>query len=295
MLRRSPSPRVFPLRRRLAREVKKPAIAVRLFRARFRVARLLAEAEPPERPLFAALLKTLRLESTAEERAWMRRIEGLLRPARSSDETVERLLYLGEPATPDEARVVSGRLGDWCRGGTRHRFWGRLLLNLVRELRPGSCLELGTAFGMTAMYQAAGLALNGAGTLVSLEGDPAAADRARQHAETLGLRNLQVVVGRFDDTLDAVLAERAPIDFFFYDADKREGQMAAYVDRVLPYLAPRAVVVMDDIHWSDGMERSWRRVEADPRIAVSIDLLGYGLCLVDPELPGKRAYSIPIG
>jgi hypothetical protein len=71
--------------------------------------------------------------------------------------------------------------------------------------------------------------------------------------------------------------------------------MAAYVDRVLPNLAPRAVVVMDDIHWSDGMERSWRRVEADPRIAVSIDLLGYGLCLVDPELPGKRAYSIPIG
>jgi hypothetical protein len=52
---------------------------------------------------------------------------------------------------------------------------------------------------------------------------------------------------------------------------------------------------MDDIHWSDGMARSWQRVAADPRISVSLDLRSVGLCLVDPGLTGKRAYSIPIG
>jgi predicted O-methyltransferase YrrM len=111
----------------------------------------------------------------------------------------------------------------------------------------------------------------------------------------LGLRNVNVVVGRFDDTLPPVLSERAPIDFLFYDADKREGQMALYLEHVLPYLAARATIVIDDIHWSESMQRSWQRVSADPRVKVVIDLHGYGICLLDPALTGGQTLSLRIG
>ena len=37
------------------------------------------------------------------------------------------------------------------------RIWARFLMRLVGELAPRSCIELGTGFGISAMYQAAAL------------------------------------------------------------------------------------------------------------------------------------------
>ena len=65
---------------------------------------------------------------------------------------------------------------------------------------------MGTAVGISAAYQAAALALNGRGTFTTLEGAEPLADIARDNLRRLGLGMVEVVVGRFEDTLDAVLA-----------------------------------------------------------------------------------------
>ena len=54
-------------------------------------------------------------------------------------------------------------------------------MRLVRELRPHSCLELGTGVGVSAGYQAAAMELNGVGRLLTLDGS-ADGRRSRRRA-----------------------------------------------------------------------------------------------------------------
>lgn len=51
--------------------------------------------------------------------------------------------------------------------------WCLLLMQLVRELAPRFCVELGTAFGISTAYQATAPELNGSGKLATFEGSAA--------------------------------------------------------------------------------------------------------------------------
>jgi hypothetical protein len=43
------------------------------------------------------------------------------------------------------------------------------------------------------------------------------------------------------------------------------------------------VLVLDDIHWSRGMEEAWEQVKAHPRVTVTIDLYNMGLVFLRSE------------
>ena len=64
------------------------------------------------------------------------------------------------------------------------------------------------------------LSLNKAGKIVTIEGAKTLAKYAEQNIETIGLENVRVVAGRFQDVLDEVLNESRPVDFAFIDGDK---------------------------------------------------------------------------
>lgn len=78
-------------------------------------------------------------------------------------------------------------------------------------------IELGAAIGLSGAYQASALRLNGAGRLTTLEGDPTLARIARETHQRLGLDNVDVVEGRFDDTLGPVLKAIGPLEYAFVD------------------------------------------------------------------------------
>ena len=98
-----------------------------------------------------------------------------------------------------KGRVITKAIGDACKTSKSH-FWSFLLFKLIREFKPSTCLELGTALGISACYQAAALKLNQAGNLTTLEGADSLALIAKQHFQALGLDNVRVVIGRFQDT-----------------------------------------------------------------------------------------------
>ena len=170
-----------------------------------------------------------------------------------------------------------------ARVSSIHRPWGTFLLRLVRELRPHSCLELGAAIGISAAYQAAGLNLNGAGVLRSIERSPNFAAAARELLAGLGLEGTEVIEGEIDDVLEDVMTMAAPVDLVFLDAGKRREQLLLQVELLLPHLAPTATLVMDDVHWSREMTRAWRELRSHPRIGLSADLWRLGVCRLQPR------------
>ena len=152
------------------------------------------------------------------------------------------------------------------------RVWCLMLFRLVRELEPRECLELGTAFGISGSYQAAGLERNGEGRLTTLEGSEDWASHARETFEELGLaERVDLRVGPIAESLPALTGSAGPFDFAFIDAEHQEEATLEEFDAVLPMLASGAVVVIDDVNWKpvrDAFGRLARHERVSRAVAV---------------------------
>jgi predicted O-methyltransferase YrrM len=254
--------------------------------------------EAVARSLRAALSQV----SMPEERGWIDRIEKLRNDLNVSDKAIVRIDYgAGSPgeqrtaAEMDAGVDVQDTLGRVSKAVSKPPFWCLVLFKLLRTLQPRSCVEMGTAVGISAAYQAAALRLNGRGTLTTLEGAGSLADIARSNLEQLGLGDVEVVVGRFRDTLTGVLSSRQPVDYVFVDGHHDEQATLAYFETMHPFLAEKALLVFDDIAWSADMKRCWQAIVNDRRVTTAVDLGPVGLCIVGGAPTRQRRFSIPLG
>jgi predicted O-methyltransferase YrrM len=263
--------------------------------------RLGTDERGEHRWLWAALLATLDGELPPEERQWVERIEGLRRTLCASRTVVSRVDYgardprmqlTDEAMYQGETRTAT--IGETCRTASNPFRSALLLFKLIRAFRPRLCLELGTSLGITAAYQAAALSLNGAGRLVTLEGADTIAALARENLSGLGLTNVTVVVGRFQDTLEGVLREHHPIDYAFVDGHHDEHATVRYFRQILPALAPKAMLVFDDIEWNAGMRRAWKAIAADSSVALAINLAAMGVCVLDRSSARRPEIRWPV-
>jgi predicted O-methyltransferase YrrM len=266
----------------IIRKVKKSFITPRQIRS------LAASGDVQVAGVGKALLDLIdrRLEPAAQQ--WISKIESVRNETNSSIQVVEVPDYGAggseDTRSEDEMRrgiVCTQVVGEACRNYSKEPLWAEMLFHIIRQLKPVSCIEMGACLGISGGYQAAALELNGAGQLVTLEGAPSFAQIAGNNLKKLGLgHRARVVVGRFHDTLDGVLAETKPVDCCFIDGHHDEAATIEYFDRVLPYLAPRAVLLFDDIRWSPGMLRAWTKIYSDSRVQASFDLGKIGICLL---------------
>ncbi|MCA9783639.1 MAG: class I SAM-dependent methyltransferase [Candidatus Cloacimonetes bacterium] len=186
--------------------------------------------------------------------------------------------------------VVSKRRISSIAAVSKPPFWASILFKLVRRLEPQTIVELGTCVGISAAYQASAQKLNQRGKLFSLEGAESLATISRETLGGLGISNSEVVLGPFHQTLMPVLEEHAPIDFFFNDGHHDHDAVLEYFEKSLPFLAGDAVMVFDDISWSDGMRQAWKEIVADPRIRFSLDLRSIGVVVISAERGTKTHY-----
>lgn len=263
----------------------------------------LASLSHPAGPKLARAIRAVTVGgSSAEERDWAARIEALRRELLASTEELEIVDYgavePGMDVTSDEmytGRVVHRRVGEICKSASKPPQWAFLLLELVRAFEPKQGVELGTSLGISASYEAAGMQLNGDGRLTTLEGAAAVAERARRNFEQLGLADrIEVVVGRFQDTLDPVLARVGPVDYAFVDGHHDRDATIAYFEQLAPHLAPEALLVFDDISWSSGMADAWSSIRSDPRVTLSVDLFKVGICVVGGARPERQRFTVAI-
>ncbi len=257
-------------------------------KTRREIAHLRSEGSKASKLLANAISATLKSYVSAEENVYINRIESLRTELNASSAEIVVTDYgAGAPScrlTAEgmyQGRVTTIAVRNVCQHASKSRRWGLLLFKLVREFRPSACLELGTALGISAAYQAAALELNHHGRIVTLEGAESLALLARENLEKLGLEEASVRIGLFQDTLEEVLFECAPVDFAFIDGHHDEHATLAYFEQIFPFLSEGAVLVFDDISWSQGMRRAWTTIAADERIKVCVDLFKLGICIIE--------------
>ena len=121
---------------------------------------------------------------------------------------------------------------------------GRFLQLLVLATGARRVLEIGTFSGYSALSMAAGLPPDG--RIVTCEIDPRHAEVARRFvAQSASSERVDIRLG---PALDTVAGLDGPFDLVFIDADKTN--YANYYEAVLPKLADRGLIVVDNTLWS---------------------------------------------
>ncbi len=156
--------------------------------------------------------------------------------------------YVEDHTTAPEPRMT--RLADETReslpapGMLTGAVEGRLLEMLVWATGASRVLELGTYSGYSALSMAA--ALGEGGRIVTCEVSPEHAAFAQRHIDASPYaERIDVRVG---PALDTVATLEGPFDLVFIDADK--GGYHDYYKAVVPLLAARGLIVVDNTLWS---------------------------------------------
>lgn len=212
----------------------------------------------------------------AEEHAWLDRIAAHREKLASG--------AIAESAARDprelDAQTRNAEAADACLWMSLPPLLGSLLMRLVRELAPQSCLELGTGFGVSASYQAAALDLNGSGSLISLDVEDMVRI-ARPALADIGLgERTELRGGMIEQTLTGAVTDAAPLDFALLDADHTERGTLAAFEALLPAVGEGGVLVFDDINWTGEMRRAWHAVRAHPRVRNTVAVRRLGLAII---------------
>jgi len=148
-----------------------------------------------------------------------------------------------------------------------------LIYVLVRHLKPEAVLETGVYYGGNTAFLLAGLHRNGKGCLVSID-LPDSAIRAGVSANTAQRHPLVgdselyepkmkpgFIVPEYlkahwefveGDSISTIPTRTEKFDLYLHDSDHSMGFLTAEAEAAWPKLAQDAVVVVDDIDWSNG-------------------------------------------
>lgn len=184
---------------------------------------------------------------------------------------------------------VNRTIGQIARFTAISESSGKRLFRLVNWLKPKTMLELGTALGLSTLYQAAGAPK---ARFVSIEGHPELAAMARRQMDMLGYPLVKIVNGRFAEVLPSVLTTLQTIDYVLIDGDHRLESTLQYFNSCLPFLHSESVIVVADIYWSREMEQAWKSVKEHPRVSLSLDLFDLGILFFRTDRPQPEHFSI---
>ncbi len=181
---------------------------------------------------------------------------------------------------PKHAAMLFRLARDIARSALKAPKHAAMLFRLARYFQPAHVLELGTSFGISTLYLARGA---DDGSVVTIEGCPQTQGISLQHFERLKQRNITPVLGSFRSKLPDVLQGMERLDMVFIDGHHAKEPTLDYFEQCLSKAHNDTVLVLDDIHWSAGMEEAWAAIKENPRVSVTIDLYDMGLVFLRKE------------
>lgn len=143
---------------------------------------------------------------------------------------------------------------------------GRFLRLMVASSGARRALEIGGAFGYSAIWIGLGLRQTG-GHLTSIEYDAARAKTAAENVRRAGLSDIVTVVP--GDAFAAIPRIEGEFDFVFLDAWKRDYRR--FFDLLLPRLRPRALFLAHNVVNKQAEMRDFLdAIEKNPKLLTTI-------------------------
>lgn len=163
--------------------------------------------------------------------------------------------------------------------------YGQLLFRLANYFQPETIFDLGTSLGVTTSYLAEA---RKQANIYTFEGCPNIAKVARENFRSLKLKQVQLIEGNLDETLEGQLQQIAKLDFAFFDGNHRYTPTMQYFENCLTRHHEYSVFVMDDIYWSGEMKQAWKGIKQHPQVMQTVDLFFVGLVFFRTTQPKEH-------
>lgn len=184
--------------------------------------------------------------------------------------------------------ATSRHINDIARTSLSSSKKGRILFQIAHHYKRMKILELGTSLGISSAYLASA---NSQSQLYTLEGSVEIAKIAESVHSHLKLKNIQYHIGRFSDTLPTLLNDT--FDLVFLDGHHEYNAVLAYFEILRPSLSQDAIVIVDDIYWSKGMEKAWNELKQQDIVTASVDLFDMGILFLRSGLSKQDFCIVP--
>lgn len=181
------------------------------------------------------------------------------------------------------SRVSNGtkrQVAEIARNSSTPAKFSALLLALIKHFEYKSIFELGTSLGLNTLY----LSQNESSKITTFEGDPTLTKIAQQNFSSFRKKNISIIEGNLDETLEKQVSEVKSIDLAYIDANHRYEPTLHYYELIRSKCHEKSLIVLDDIHWSKEMNLAWNEIKNRPEVMISIDLFEGGLLFFDPKL-----------
>jgi predicted O-methyltransferase YrrM len=176
-----------------------------------------------------------------------------------------------------------------AQSSVKPKKFSQLLFRMVQYYQPQTILELGTSFGITTAYLAAG---NKNANIFTCEGAKNIAAIAQQTFEKFDLKNITLTKGNFENTIPNLLTQIKNIDLAFVDGNHRKEPTLQYLQQLLNYSNNETLLIFDDIHWSVEMEAAWEQIKQHQKVTLTIDLFFIGIIIINPVIKAKQHFII---
>jgi predicted O-methyltransferase YrrM len=168
-------------------------------------------------------------------------------------------------------------------------FFCQILFSTVHWLQPKRIVELGTSLGIATLYMAKASEKS---RILTLEGCPQIAQTAQKHFEQLNTHNIEVIIGNFDQTLQATLQSLNVVQLFVIDGNHQYEATLRYFEQCLEHSDETTCFIFDDIYWSPDMKAAWEKIKAHSKVSLSIDIFQYGLVFLRREQVEKQHFTL---
>lgn len=180
------------------------------------------------------------------------------------------------------------KISDIARKSLKSKKFAQLLFRTAVYFRSENILEFGTSLGISTAYLAAS---SESVRVITLEGCPQTAAVARKIFGKTGLKNIEIIEGNIDFTIDYAIEKFQALDFVFIDANHRYESLLSYFEKCIGKVHARTVIVIDDIYWSDGMMQAWDEIKRNPKVTSTLDLYELGIVFFNTDL-NKQHYKL---
>ena len=188
--------------------------------------------------------------------------------------------------------LVSSHPQRTVRSLARHSLsspkFSRLLYRLAVDQSSDYIVELGTSLGINALYLS--LARPSA-QIYTLEGVDSVADLAEPMFQHPPHTNVRLIRGGIDQTLPGLLAQLPRVDLAYVDANHHYEPTVRYFEQLLTKIYEDSIIIIDDIYWSDEMQRAWQHIKQHPAVSLSLDLFDAGIVFFLP-LEVRQTYTL---
>ncbi len=188
-----------------------------------------------------------------------------------------------------QTKSTTRHISQIAKAALKPKKYSQLLFKIVNYYQPAQVLEMGTSLGITTCYLAAA---NPNAYIVTMEGAPNVAAIAKNTFTKVGVHNVQIMEGDFDETLAQYLNAIQQVGVVYIDGNHRYEPTMRYFESLLQKSDNQSILIFDDIHWSKEMEKAWEEIKSNAAVTLTIDLFFIGLVFVRKAQKEKEHFII---